>query len=1008
MPPDGRQSPDPSSHWLLKGAKAPERPETLRLAVQAWESGRSALTDGDLAGARFWLERANRLGPQDTQVCFLLGITLLRQGDWRCLTIFRDLVRRSDTLPAHRGLLSARALAGDAEAQRQAASSLLARFMAPEDEEFPRLAAAIAARAGLSGWCAANAHGQVTVTSPEPVTLLLDGRPVTARRDRTGRYRLPPSWVKAQHLSVIAAGQDLLGSPIDLTRHRLVEGFVDSDDGAITGWAWRPANPDMPVRLFLETASGQPIPLLVETAEPAEFEGKDPLSSPLAFRVPAERLSAYPGLLHVRDSFGRALSGSPIDPGQWTRSATSAALVLSGARSPSARDAKRSPPPLLPIWAATPPPARPTPRGRIKRPGTAVVIPVFRGLEVTLHCLARVFATVPRGTEIIVVDDASPEPALSAELDALARRRRIRLLRNPDNRGFPASANRGMAAAGARDVVLLNSDAMVPAGWLERLREAAYAAPDIGTVAPLSNEATILSYPHVADVQPPPADDLLERIDALAARANGDELVEIPTSVGFCMYIRRACLEETGPFREDVFAQGYGEENDFCLRARHLGWRHMAASGVFVSHIGGQSFRAARHHLLRRNQERLERLHPGYGALIAAHVQADPLATSRRRLDIARWQALRPARRNHRSVILITHDEGGGVERQVGARALALAGAGVASIVLRPTEDGACRVEPPSGGDGFWHNDFPNLMFRLPEEMKECVRFLRHEKPQHIELHHRLGHAPAVLDLPRLLGIPLDIHVHDYAAVCPRVTFVTTTARYCGEPDAEDCAACIADLGSRLRDDMTVPELRRRSADEFAAARAVIFPSAEVEKRFRRYLPRFESAIRPWEEAAIPLPPRTRAPAPRRGGRWRIGVIGAIGTEKGYDLLLACARDAARRRLPLEFVIIGFTHDDPRLMDTGHVQVTYRFAPERAAEEIAAQSADIGFIPSIWPETWCFALSDAWRAGLKTAVFDIGTQALRVRETGNGWVLPLALPPDNVNNTLISLAQSAG
>jgi glycosyltransferase involved in cell wall biosynthesis len=499
---------------------------------------------------------------------------------------------------------------------------------------------------------------------------------------------------------------------------------------------------------------------------------------------------------------------------------------------------------------------------------------------------------------------------------------------------------------------------------------------------------------------------MLERVDALAARANGTELVEIPTSVGFCMYIRRACLEETGLLREDAFAQGYGEENDFCLRARHLGWRHMAATGIFVSHIGGQSFRTARAHLLRRNQGILERLHPGYHALIAAHIEADPLAPARRRLDLARWKTLRPRPRNRRSAILITHDEGGGVERQVGERARILDAEGLLPIILRPTADGACRIEPGLSTDSSWQHDFPNLIFHLPHDGKALVRFLNPEKPQHVELHHRLGHPHALLDLPRLLGIPLDIHVHDYAAICPRVTLVTTTSRYCGEPDAGECAACVSDLGSRLREDITVPALRRRTAEDFAAARHVIFSSTEVEKRFRRYLRGFESAIRPWEEDR-PLPPSRALPTrPGQGRRWRIGVIGAIGTEKGYDVLLACARDAARRQLPIDFIVIGFTHDDVRLMETGHAKVTYRFAPERAAEEIAAQSPDIGFIPSIWPETWCFALSDAWQAGLRTAVFDIGTQAQRVRETGNGWVLPLALPPASVNNSLISLVQS--
>ena len=60
------------------------------------------------------------------------------------------------------------------------------------------------------------------------------------------------------------------------------------------------------------------------------------------------------------------------------------------------------------------------------------------------------------------------------------------------------------------------------------------------------------------------------------------------------MYIRRECLDAAGLFRADVFAQGYGEENDFCLRARHLGWRHVAVPGVFVAHLGGRSFGSAR------------------------------------------------------------------------------------------------------------------------------------------------------------------------------------------------------------------------------------------------------------------------------------------------------------------------------------------------------------------------------------------------------------------------------
>ena len=146
------------------------------------------------------------------------------------------------------------------------------------------------------------------------------------------------------------------------------------------------------------------------------------------------------------------------------------------------------------------------------------------------------------------------------------------------------------------------------------MREIAYGAADIGTVTPLSNDATILSYPNPAGRNALPDVAETARLAGAARRVNGGEAIDVPVGVGFCMYIRRACLDAVGLFRADLFAQGYGEENDFCLRARHLGWRHVAATGVFVAHIGGQSFGTAARHLRARNSALLERLHPGYDA----------------------------------------------------------------------------------------------------------------------------------------------------------------------------------------------------------------------------------------------------------------------------------------------------------------------------------------------------------------------------------------------------------
>ncbi|HET6609251.1 MAG TPA: glycosyltransferase, partial [Rhodopila sp.] len=156
----------------------------------------------------------------------------------------------------------------------------------------------------------------------------------------------------------------------------------------------------------------------------------------------------------------------------------------------------------VPLLADALIPATPFGADSRKRPVT-VIVPVHDGGAVVRASLRSLLATIG-GARILVIDDGSRDPETIAHLDDLAKSRRIRLLRHAIAQGFPAAANAGMRAARGRDVVLLNSDTLLPADWLERLRAAAYAGRDIGTVTPLSNNASILSYPAKAGGNPCP------------------------------------------------------------------------------------------------------------------------------------------------------------------------------------------------------------------------------------------------------------------------------------------------------------------------------------------------------------------------------------------------------------------------------------------------------------------------------------------------------------------------
>jgi glycosyltransferase involved in cell wall biosynthesis len=255
--------------------------------------------------------------------------------------------------------------------------------------------------------------------------------------------------------------------------------------------------------------------------------------------------------------------------------------------------------------------------------------------------------------------------------------------------------------------------------------------------------------------------------------------------------------------------------------------------------------------------------------------------------------------------------------------------------------------------------------------------------------------------MPRL-GIPYDIVVHDYAAFCPRISLVTGTRRYCGEPDLAGCENCIADNGTNTDDDLPVREVVARSKHELDGAARVIVPSEDVSARMRRHFPGLAPQIVPWE----PEPAKVEDAVRKRSLPVRVCLVGAIGVEKGYDILLGCARDAARRALELEFVLVGFSMDDSRLLNTGRVRITGKYEQADATSLIREQDADIGFLTSIWPETWSYTLTQLWEAGLEVAAFDVGTLAERITEAKRGWLMPLSLGFGAVNRALLSFVRS--
>ncbi|HEX3549298.1 MAG TPA: glycosyltransferase [Candidatus Elarobacter sp.] len=630
-------------------------------------------------------------------------------------------------------------------------------------------------------------------------------------------------------------------------------------------------------------------------------------------------------------------------------------------------------------------------------PAVDVVIPVYGAFATTMHCVFSVLSSRCRTPfEIVVVDDASPDAALRAALDELAASGRIRLLRNDENLGFVRSVNRAMRLHRDRDVVLLNSDTEVFGDWLDRLRAAA-AGERVGTVTPFSNNAEICSYPQVLRDNPAPLEIGDAELDALFAAVNRGATAELPTAIGFCMLIARACLAEIGPFDEARFGAGYGEENDFSLRAKAAGWRNVVAADVFVRHHGAVTFGESKSARVAAAWETVTALHPSYAGDVERFIAFDPLAPLRRRVDVARVRAL-----GGPTFLLVTHNRGGGTERHVSdvSRRLALDGAGV--LIARSADGSGPIVRLESPG-----LQLPNLpSFDVRGDPDAFATALEALGVTHVHVHH-LADFPAVAsDFFRLAAarahVPYDVTVHDYFFICPRVNLIDASAMYCGEPNVDGCTRCLARNGSEFGAPPIV-EWRERYERLLRDARAVFVPDADVASRLARYFTGIESVVRPHPEP--PAESLQPAEPPREGERpRRVGLIGAIYRYKGSQQLLRCARIAKERGLPLEFVVVGFTDMNEDLEEAG-VRIVGGYAPRDVDFLLRRERLDIAWFPSVWPETYCFTLSEAVRNGIFPVAFDIGAVATRLRAMGWGLLLPVTafFDPETVLDALMTV-----
>ncbi len=649
-----------------------------------------------------------------------------------------------------------------------------------------------------------------------------------------------------------------------------------------------------------------------------------------------------------------------------------------------------------------------------------ILVPVYRDVGDLRRCvesLMRNATTVSTPCELLLIDDASPEPAVRAYLDALAGGSlavATTVLRNEQNLGFVGTVNRGLRVARG-DVVVLNADTAVTPGWLDRLAALA-AADDVATVTPLTSHGSICTLPDsVIDAFSLQGPD--PQIDACADFVFRNSLRRYPeviTGVGFCMYTTRRALDAVGLLDEAAFGRGYGEEVDFCLRATRVGYRHLVDDSTFVYHRGGGSFGEEQQEGLARGARTLHERYPFFGPTNRKERSNDPVDVSFAALELALDE--RDASRPHVLEVLHGSPRGtGGTEKFIVALMENLSEEFDFSVMF-PVQSGFLLETVWRVGTRIVRREFllpgaPRQVTAVrddvaAEALQTALDMFRFDA---VHVHNLIGHSLAALDvLSRFDGAVL-CSVHDLYLACPNFSLLYEKREPCGIPDdLSYCDRCLADIaespmpGSPMVRELSLDYLGRFRATVASRLDAVdrwIFPTQSAADYFARVYEVAPERVEIIHHGSIVRLGR-RGTEPDEdllfGEPLRVAFVGLGWAKKGLDVVNHVAEQLRGSTIEIHHFGELKSPASPEIVAHGS------YDNELLPDLLQRAGIQVVLLPGPYAETFGIVMTEALAAGIPVIGAGYGALGERIRGHGAGWVID-PMDPDGVTQLIARL-----
>lgn len=639
-----------------------------------------------------------------------------------------------------------------------------------------------------------------------------------------------------------------------------------------------------------------------------------------------------------------------------------------------------------------------------------VIVPIYNAYEYLVACVESLYKyTIVDDFNLILINDRSSDERINMYLNKIANTRdNLFIYQNDENLGFVGTVNKGMKLS-QNDVVLLNSDTEVTPNWLQKMVEAANSSRHVATVTALTNSGTICSVPNFCEDNEIPKNlSSYIEMNEIIERSTTGLYPEVPTGVGFCMYIKRIVLNEVGYFNEEEFGKGYGEENDFCCRCIEHGFKNIIDDKTFIYHKGSMSFNESKNDYIKANLKTLENLYPYYFDSVTEFIKRNPLQPIH---DLIKLNIL--LKNNKENILFVLHNdfiEGrnhpcGGTEIHV--RDLVTQFKKEFNCFVLTTNMEYCML------DIFVDEEIKTMRFELSSSIKRIDYYrddyydivgsiLSYFHIALIHIHHLKGHTFDVFDLAEECHIPVIFTAHDYYCGCPNINLLYDDRIYCESfRNDQVCNECIK---CKMGFSDIISTWRLHFYKYLCRCQMIIVPSEAAKREISNIFSQAGYNISLFEFNVIyhgEFHVHKKYGLLKQNEKFTICIFGGIIKHKGseiiHDVISGC-------NLEIEWHILGNVYDDKvKALDLPNVHIHPPYEQKNIVELLRTYNPDITLSTPLWPETFSYVLTESFLADIPVLGTDMGALHERIIEGENGWKIKMPAKPEDISKKISDL-----